>query len=393
MTLFGNQTPDYDAYRPQSMPEVEYIRRSTREPSKRIRTLLEDWFSRYPENDKNRLRGDLLSSRYFQHSSAYFELFLHELLLRDGWIIQIHPQIAGTTRVPDFLCEREGASIYVEAKLSMGWSTEESMAIVRLETVLETINRRVKSNRYYLGVSTEGLPTTDVSGRSLCERLQSWLNGLNHAAGLENISRGRSEEISFSEAGCRFTFHAYPHPRAEQEHERIIGSTTYGHEGGFIESHTDVRKAVENKANAYGDLDIPYVVAINVHDVFFDIGDDTLSALYGMECVRERLHDDGTVTVTNERVLDGVFGHPDRPRKKNVSGVLVFNNVTAEAIANRQGLYVPNLFANRPANQIFKSLPTVRYENDMFVPVAGQSLTEILGLPAHWPLHGLSEFT
>ncbi|BCB78382.1 hypothetical protein GCM10022251_30340 [Phytohabitans flavus] len=51
-----------------------------------------------------------------QVRGAFFELYLHERLLRIGYTVTCHPVLEGTSRRPDFLAERDGRSIYIEAR-------------------------------------------------------------------------------------------------------------------------------------------------------------------------------------------------------------------------------------------------------------------------------------
>lgn len=47
--------------------------------------------------------------------SAFWELHLPEAYQRSGYRLTIHPDVAGTTRHPDFLVERDGTRFYLEA--------------------------------------------------------------------------------------------------------------------------------------------------------------------------------------------------------------------------------------------------------------------------------------
>lgn len=388
MTLFEQAIPDYNDYRPDTMPKAEYLLRSTRDPMQCVRNELEAWFSRYPEADKARMRGDFLSESDTQHESAFFELFLHEFLCCLGWSVQVHPPVAGTTRMPDFLCTQNDASLYVEAKVATGRSVSEDAAVRRLETALGTINRRVKSRRFYLGISTRGLPTTDIRGRDLAERLLRWLDSLDHALCLERLPSGHVEHFVFEEAGCQITFDALAHREVNEDHERIIGISIFGHIGGWVAPHLTIRQAVEEKANAYGDLGAPYVIAINTHDMFTNIADDAIGALYGSEQYVVRTFANGSSKTESARMHDGSFGHSNRPRKQHVSGVLAFNNVGSTALSGaHEGIYVPHILTARPINVPFPTINNFVYEDNQFRLVRGQSLTEIMGLPAGWPLH------
>ena len=81
-----------------------------------VRDLIADWFSRLRPDAQADVRGRLRSKDDRQSKGAFFELYLHECLLRMGYSVTCHPELDGTSRRPDFLAEKDGRSIYVEAR-------------------------------------------------------------------------------------------------------------------------------------------------------------------------------------------------------------------------------------------------------------------------------------
>ena len=79
-----------------------------------IRRKCESWFEHIPWQ-KNEPTYEIASgsSDDSQHDGAFFELFLHELLLRLGCEVEIPTNVGGLT--PDFRVSQKGISIYVEA--------------------------------------------------------------------------------------------------------------------------------------------------------------------------------------------------------------------------------------------------------------------------------------
>src|SRR5947209_3881762 len=80
-----------------------YMNRSARDDITRIRAVLESWFQRYPKDGREALRSAFRSDDDWQHQGAFFELLLHEVLVRLDCRVTVHPPIPGTTRRPDFL--------------------------------------------------------------------------------------------------------------------------------------------------------------------------------------------------------------------------------------------------------------------------------------------------
>lgn len=65
-----------------SESHFSYLNRSGRQDVGVIRTLLEGWFARYPIAHQSELRARFRSVDAVPHHTAFFELYLHELLTR-----------------------------------------------------------------------------------------------------------------------------------------------------------------------------------------------------------------------------------------------------------------------------------------------------------------------
>lgn len=88
----------------------------------------------------------------------------------------------------------------------------------------------------------------------------------------------------------------------------------------WVQTAAHMRDSLVDKAGRYGELDLPYVVAINVLD-HID-GYDTEEALFGAECVTVKVSPDG-VEATPDRTPDGVWTSRAGPRYARLSAVLV----------------------------------------------------------------------
>ena len=83
-----------------------------------IRNTLESWFENYPLPHRRDLRERLRSDDDQNHEGAFFELFLHELLTRLEFSLEVHPAIVGARARPDFLVSRDNLQFYLEATVS-----------------------------------------------------------------------------------------------------------------------------------------------------------------------------------------------------------------------------------------------------------------------------------
>src|SRR5437868_15345333 len=81
----------------------EYVNSAARPGFHAIREMLEQWFQRYPDTQKNDLRARLRKRNDIDHNGAFFELWLHELLICHGFRVEAHPAMPESDARPDFL--------------------------------------------------------------------------------------------------------------------------------------------------------------------------------------------------------------------------------------------------------------------------------------------------
>lgn len=65
--------------------------------------LIEEWFARLCTDARADVRSRLRSKEDRQYNGAFFELYLHECLLRMGYTVTCHRALEETSRRPDFL--------------------------------------------------------------------------------------------------------------------------------------------------------------------------------------------------------------------------------------------------------------------------------------------------
>jgi hypothetical protein len=85
---------------------AEYLDRSAQPEAANVHRLLENWFSRYPLEHRLELHGRLCSADDTHHYAATFELALHELLVRLGMTLEVHPSAKTDRGRPEFRTAR-----------------------------------------------------------------------------------------------------------------------------------------------------------------------------------------------------------------------------------------------------------------------------------------------
>lgn len=97
----------------------KYIYRSSRLQAAQARDLCNRWFADYEndasEDELSRFLGDFRSKGCKQHYAAWFELLTHQLLVRLGFSVTVHPDLPGNDKHPDFEALSNGYRILVEA--------------------------------------------------------------------------------------------------------------------------------------------------------------------------------------------------------------------------------------------------------------------------------------
>jgi hypothetical protein len=290
----------------------------------RVRELIEAWFERLCGDAKADVAARLRSGDDRQFQAAFLELYCHETLLRLGYRVACHPDVGQGGRRPDFLAEGEGGSLVLEATVAAR-SDQEVAAGRREAQVYDAINQ-VHSPDFFLYVEVKEAGQSPPSAARLRPRLEAWLKGLDydairHAADTRMLFRSPEvPRFPWEDGGWRVEFLPIPkHEARGKPGLRPIG--VHAPTVAFVDDCGRIRKAVLEKATAYGQLDVPYVVAVGVHELMPDAIDVT-NALFGREQVAIRTYEDGRVETFPARARDGVWIGPRGVRHRRVSGVL-----------------------------------------------------------------------
>jgi hypothetical protein len=378
LTLFDQIERQGTGQQLYAQPDFDYLNKSVRPGVEVIRQTLEEWFSRYPVAQQPELRAQFRSDNH-QHRSAHFELVLHELLLRLGVTVEVHPAIQGINQRPDFLATSpSGARWYLEAVLATNQSRKEAAAEARKNQVYDAINQ-LNSLDFFIGINPLGSPETPPSGQHIRAFLTKRLAGLNRdeiaallqrpdVPGFEGLPHWRYEHDGW-------TIDFFPLPKSDalrgQAGVRPIGLEF----GAFqpLRTKETIRNAVQQKAGRYGELALPYVVAVNVLSDFVDRTDE-VEALFG-----------GRTWPGEGRVANGVWRGTAGPQNTRVSGVAVFERLEQSNLPRVVSCLYHNPWAARPYQGELDRLNHAAVHQNRIQFHDGESLGTILGLPAGWP--------
>jgi hypothetical protein len=388
--LFEQIKRNFKGPRGHVKPYFDYLNYSARASSERIRQLLEDWFFHYPSEAQSELRIRFRSSDDIEHRSAFFELYLHELLLKLGYSVDIHPDIPGKRTHPEFLVSLKGKPLfYLEAILASG-PKEEVAAEKRENMVYETIDK-MNSPNFFIGVKVHGTPNTSPPGKKWSVFLEKRLSELDPDAVGELLKSRGLESLpnwTLNHDGWDVTFQAIPKsPKARgKPGVRPIGVRFFG----LVECKEDeyIRNAIKEKATKYGSLDLPYIIAIDVVSDFFDDNMMVLDALFGDDQITIFYLPEGGPRQEPTRAPNGAFRGPQGPQNTRVSGVIICGDLLWGNISKTNPILWHNPWASIPFKQDLWPLPQWVLSSDKtkIEPKQGRNIGEILDLPYDWPV-------
>ena len=368
-----------------------YLNVSARVPMTAARQVLEHWFAAYPDAGKDDLRARFRSPIDSQFKSAFWELYLHELFSRLGFRLDPHPDIDGSSNHPDFLVKAgDEPTFYLEGIVAGLPSVKDAGAEARLGEVIDLVNK-MEIPEWFLQVEYRGFPDAPPPVKELRKELESWLASLDIKAidaALKAQEWDNVPKFEWGRNGFSLTFTPSPKsPEAAASPESRPIGILMAHQGSFLATDEDIRRAVRAKSKKYGTLALPLVVAVNVvSDHCDDI--DINNALFGSEQIVFTLNADGSTQERPERRRDGVWFGPKGPRNEALSGVLVGRNIEIYNCADDDK--TPSLI-NSPYSThrlaVDYPLPeSIPDDNTKTIKRKdGRSAREFLRLPNPWP--------
>lgn len=364
-----------------------FLNRSGKPEFERVRSFLETCFEHYPDEEKPELKSRFASST--EYDSAQFELLLHELLLKLGYKIEIHPEIAGTNKRPDFLVERGELKFYLEAVLATDVSDEERANLIIRDKIYDAIDKAESSN-FWLNLQSFRL----VQGRQpVARHIKSFLNRELSQLDPDKLSVELEDKggfsalplLCFEDENITIVFQPIPKSPAKRGDKTVRNIGFFPMEGGISSTKDAIRRSVLAKATRYGNLDLPFVVAVNSTSYWGTDIEDAQEALLGSEGVQVL----SPYETRRVRQPDGAFCGPGGPQNTRVSAVLVgYMSTSTLASSHLELHHHPWAALQLPAEALPLSQYALRLDKEgqeEIQKVDGQSVGEVFGVSAPWP--------
>jgi hypothetical protein len=298
-----------------------YYDRSARKDVSNVREKLNEWFSYFPTSEQVELKSRFKKT----FSSAYFELFIHELFRRQGFEILIHPEVPNTSKRPDFLMKKESLEFYLEAKEAREKSDPQQALENRINQVYDSLNR-IKSPNFFLKIDELILKTANQpSTKKAIANIETESAKYDPELLTDQLTKygfERSARIEYEDIDLKLVVSLIPKSPAARglDDGRAIGM--YPYETIWGGSEESIKGSFEKKYKRYGQLDKPYIVCINAIGMKGNGDIDVENALWGSVAWTWST-DPNNRNERWERQRDGMFLGKKGPRCTNVSGVLV----------------------------------------------------------------------
>lgn len=274
----------------------------------------------------------------------------------------------------------------MEAILATDESAEDAAARARMNVVYDVLNR-LDSPNFFIGMNLSGFPETPPPTKQIKSFLVKHLAQLNPDEIANLLKTGDLDDLPhwhYEYKGWKIDF--FPIPKSPSMRGkggvRPLGMQFHGVH--FLDSRVAIRDAIVAKARRYGDLDLPYVIAVNALGEDVD-RIDIMEALFGKEQFTVRLTQSGPSEPKMTRVPDGAWVSKSGPRYKRVSAILVAAPVLPWNVPRARICLYHNPWARRPYTSELTRLPQAVPQDNTMKWQDGESLSTIFGLPLWWP--------
>ena len=376
MKLFEDKNRIYDKPATHNSNTYNYYDCSSRVDIAIIRKVLNEWFDDYPDTEKNEL------NRRFNKSftSAFYELFIFNLFKLQGFKIEIHPDIPGTTKKPDFLISKGDIEFYLEAKVAMGESEKQVSLKRRINQIYDSLNNIKSARIEELIIKTKIQPSI----KQFRDKIETELKNFDpdtvtkdiQAYGLEGCPK-----IAIEDKNLQLIISLIPKdPQYRKENDNAIG--VYPSEVFWGGEEESIKTSFSKKAKRYGRLDKPYIVCINSIGRKFTGNYDVMNAIWGTLAISWSTNPND-IDEKIIRMNDGLFISDKGPEYKNVSGVLI-THVMEFNIPNSSYRLVKHPFADKELDFKIIDMSYQYLRDGKIITTEGKTIAEIFNIKTDW---------
>lgn len=348
-----------------------YLQLSSRPEANDVRGLLEKCWHNYPLEEKNGFLTRIKDTRVINSDAAIFELILHEMLLVLNFKVQIHPILANSKKHPDFLVyDNEGNKFYLEAIVSSEYDQDQKTNQNVINLLFKTINNKFKNVlNVNLWISIIKQTSRSLVTRKLFKDIEFKLAHI--------LVNGEQKPWIFKDSISGWEIELTLRKSNRQGGNFI--SVIYPQIAQLVTTADALRKAIKKKATRYNELEYPYVIAINMISLLMEEIDE-VNALFGDELICDSYNGQTIRT----RSPNGAWGIAARPKNTRISGVWIFDNLSAWNLKKRHQLYL-NPAGQLPLSEKFYALlPYTCLLDEQLESNAGSTIYDLLNIDWQW---------
>jgi hypothetical protein len=350
-----------------SEPDYLYLRESALPTQERIRFLLEEWLVAYPLSHHKHLLGLFQSLVTRQHWAGFFELYSHALLLSQNFKVEVEPMRGMTKkRRIDFLASRDAIPLfYVEATISIGDNIMEG-SYAWLDRLCDALDDLVSPN-FRLHMQATKIPSPSPNMPSTRAMRQFVKQQLANRKPDEIFAQMQIQQLSsiplstFDRDGWTIIVSLRP-ISPEQRRSSSSGTLSsisypagWSYDSEIVPLSTSLD---EKKPSEYGDIDLPYIIAVNAVN-----------------------------TMTPHNINEALIKHGYFEQQPLVSAVLMANELVPRAIPRKTPILWHNPFAVYPLDQNMWLLPQLIRDpqTSQWICRDGKKGWELFQLYEEWP--------
>jgi hypothetical protein len=349
-----------------------------------IREKLNQWFENYPENEKMEMKARFRTS----FSPAFYELFLHELFIMQGFTLETHPNLPDTNNKPDFLVKGHGIEFYLEAKEATDTTDEEQSEKNKKGRLFDELNE-TNSPNFFICIDNLVLKSgNQPSGKKVRLFLESKLQNFNpdedefHSRVYDGTS-----DIIYEDDDLLLEISLLSKSIEIRGKVGVQPIGIYPGESWWGGSENSIKSSIIKKAKRYGKPDKPLLICINSTSKKGINDYDILNALFGELKISYSTNPDPNKRNERlERNFDGIFGNSSNRRYTKVSGVLI-TNVYPSNIHVAKHWLVKHPFSMIDLNLDIFGLTNLKIQRNDLVTLLKKNINEILEISDNWINH------
>jgi hypothetical protein len=340
---------------------------------------LNSWIATFSLEVQKDLIGRMKKGSSAQFKAAFIEVTLHEILSRSAYSIDVHPQLSNGKRLDFKASDVKGAVVAYLEVTSFAPSHSSEGAANRQSDIYNAIERARIPENCFLIFACRKTSNENARLKQLIADVEAWVEGAK-----EESDIAQTQVFDSNGWKIELTLRVLPRKRVDP---RNIGIVFGG--ARYVSAPSEIRKALEEKTDLYGELDAPFIIAVADCKGELTGGDnsrDLIAALFGDEVVHVSFKEDGSHEAWDGRKRNGFWGSADNPKNQHVSAVALFPTAEIWSFSSErwQPVLVRNPWAKTslPEDAIPISRLSLKSDKFDFKPA---NLAELLGLPKPWP--------